>query len=84
MGLDNEKLDRALADMAPGYGEVLLALRDELRREGRVGALFCHGLDGCRRSRPLLRPRLDPGRARVRRRALLGGWSTCLSGSHRL
>lgn len=43
MGLDNEKLERALADMAPGYGEVLLALRDELRSEGRVGALFVMG-----------------------------------------
>ncbi len=43
MGLDNERLGRALADMSPGYGELLLSLRDRLQSEDKVGALFVMG-----------------------------------------
>lgn len=43
MTLEDPELRRALADTGSGYVDLLLALRDELRRDERVGALFVVG-----------------------------------------
>lgn len=43
MTLEEPELKLALADMGSGYEDLLLALRDELRRDERAGALFVVG-----------------------------------------